>query len=874
MRRLSLFIIIMSLLPNSLFAQTAPRIVVLPFEVLAQDRGAYLQNQIPKFIQDELKQNGAVILDTGVIPHNLWEEKSKIVENVRTIGIRTGADYVVWGSLTWIGKKFSLDAKMIETIGEGRPYFFFKEGDGIENLLGIVKELSSEIGMKIFKRERVAKVSVEGNQRIETDAILKNIQTKPGDVYLTKSLTQDLKSVYAMGYFDDIRIEAEDGPQGKTIIFKVKEKPTLRMIQVTNNKVYTDEEIIEAMNIKTGSILNIFQLQNNVERIKELYKEKNYHNIKVDYKIHQTKQNQADVEFTVEEGNRLRITKITFIGNKAYSDKELKKLMETSEKGFFYWLTDSGNLKMEDLNQDTNKIAAFYQNNGYLEAKVDEPQVEFKDEWIEVNIKIEEGRQFKVGKVDVAGDLIFPVQELKSKLKIVKEKFFNREIVRKDVLALTDSYGDSGYAYANITPLIKQNLKDLTVDITYQIDKGKQVYFEMIVIGGNTKTRDKVIRRQLKVYEQGLYNGSLLKKSVRNLFRLDYFEDVKINTSKGSSDDKMMLKIDVTEKPTGSFAFGGGYSSVESMFIQGSITQRNLFGRGQVLQLKAEFGGRSTRYTLRFTEPWLFDIPLSAGFDLYNWEYDYDTYVKGSIGGRLRFSYPIFEYTRVHLSYNFDHADVKDITEDASESIKELEGVNITSSIYSAISYDSRDKIFNPTQGSEHTFSIEYAGLGGDIGFTKLIGETGWYIPLIWKTTGFAHGKAGYVSENSGQTLPDYEKFYLGGINSLRGFGFQDICLYDEDGAKIGGDIMVQFNFEFIVPLIEKAGVVGLIFFDAGNVYAKDDFEFGDFRESYGFGFRWYSPMGPMRLEYGRIIDPKPGEDADGRWEFGMGGAF
>jgi outer membrane protein insertion porin family len=871
----NLLIIIFCLIPSSVFPQTVPRVIVLPFEILSQARGAYLRTEIPKAIRNQLKQDGAVVLDAGVIPDALWKEKNRIAEGVRKIGIRTGADYVIWGSLTWIGKKFSLDAKMTESLGKGRPHFFFKEGMGIENLLGSVKELSREIGLKIFKREKVSSVLVQGNQRIEVDAILKQIKTKPGDVYLAKSLSQDLKAVYAMGYFDDIRIEAEDGPQGKTIIFKVKEKPTIRIIRVSNNKVYTDEEIIAALSLKTGSILNIFQIQNNVERIKVLYKEKNYHNIKVSYEIHQTKQNQGDIEFIVEEGSKLRIKKITFIGNKAYPAKKLKGLMETSEKGFFYWISDSGNLNMDDLNQDGAKIAALYHNNGVIEAKVGDPQVEFKDSWIEVKIKIEEGLQFKVGNVDVAGDLIFPLEELKAKLNILKEKFFNREILRKDILALTDLYGNAGFAYANITPLIKTNLKELTVNITYQVEKGKKVYFEMIIIGGNTKTRDKVIRRQLKVYEQGLYNGELLKKGVRSLYRLDYFEDIKVNTAKGSSDDKMILKIDVTEKPTGSFSFGGGYSTVENFFIQGSILQKNLFGRGQILQLKASIGGRSTRFTISFTEPWFFDIPLSAGFDLYNWEYDYDTYVKESNGGRLRLSYRIFDFTRVHFTYTFDRADIKDVDKNASDDIKALEGVNMTSSIYTGLSYDSRDKVFNPTKGSEHRLGIEYAGLGGDIGFTKLVGETGWYIPLVWKFIGFAHGKAGWVTENSGKILPDYEKFYLGGINSLRGFDFQDISLIDENGAKIGGDKMIQFNFELIFPLLEKQGLVGLVFFDTGNVYGQDDnIDIGNLRKSAGYGIRWYSPMGPMRLEYGYILDPQPGEDADGRWEFSMGGAF
>jgi len=426
----------------------------------------------------------------------------------------------------------------------------------------------------------------------------------------------------------------------------------------------------------------------------------------------------------------------------------------------------------------------------------------------------------------------------------------------------------------DIVPSIKRNLGILTIDLAYNIKKGKKVYFEAIQISGNTKTREKVIRRQLMVYEKELYSGYLLKRSIRNLHRLDYFEDVRVNTSKGSSDDQMILKIGLTEKPTGTFSFGGGYSSTENLFAMASITQRNFFGLGQVLQLKAEIGGSSTRFTTSFTEPWLFDIPLSAGFDLYNWNRDYDTYDKDSLGGAVRFGYPVFDYTRLYLTYRYDVGDIKNITEDAAKEVKELEGENITSSIAATLRYDSRDKVFSPTEGGSHSFSIEYAGIGGDIAFTKYTGELGQYFPLFWGTVGFLHAKGGYVRENSGGILPDYEKFYMGGINSLRGFDWRDISLRDEDDIRVGGYKYVQFNVEYLFPLIKEAGITGVLFFDTGNVFGKsEDIQWDELRESAGAGIRWYSPMGPIRIEYGFILDRLENED-NGRWEFAMGNTF
>lgn len=863
---------ILYFLPNTARSLETVRVVVLPFEIHAVKDLSYMQTEISGMIKRDLKQDGATILEPEIISDLAWEKVAETVEGIRNFGVKSGADYVIWGSLTCIGQKFSLDAKMIKSFGEGSVGVFVKEGRGIENVLGIVKQLVRDISMKLFKREKVAKVLITGNKRIEGDAIKKIIKTKPGDVYLAKSLSQDLKAVYSMGYFEDIRIEAEESPQGKVIIFKIKEKPTIRIIRFKGNKVYKDDEIKENLSIRTGSILNIFKVRSNIKLIEELYKEKSYHNVKVTYNIQQLENNQADLEFVIQEGEKILIRHIIFEGNNAYTDKKLKKMMKVSEKGFFSWMTSSGDLNREDLEQDVVKLSAFYYNNGYIQARVGEPQIEFQVDGIDITIKIDEGLRFKVGKVDITGDLVLSEEELRKKLKITKEAYYSRGVVRNDVLALTDLYSDEGYAYAEIFPRIDKNFDELMVNITYVVAKRKQVYFENIIIGGNTKTRDKVIRRELKVYEQELFSGKGLKRSVRNLYRLDYFEDIKVDTVKGSADDKMILKIDVTEKPTGTFAFGAGYSSVENVFGMASITQRNFLGRGQILQLDAELGGTTTLYRLNFTEPWLFDIPLSARFDLYDWDTDYDLYDKHGQGGGVRFSYPVYNFMRASIGYNYEVADIENIDENASESIKELEGENTTSSITTGLIYDSRNKIYNPTEGSRHSISVEYAGIGGDVAFTKYLGETGWYINVFWDLVTFLHGEIGYVQENSGGDLPDYERFYLGGLNSLRGYDWRDVHVLDENGDEIGGDKFVQFNVEILFPLLKKEGLVGLLFYDTGNVYNDhESIDLGDLRKTAGFGFRWYSPMGPIRLERGYIIDS---EGSGGQWEFGMGGAF
>ncbi len=866
-------IVVAGLMYTTASAQDSVQVGVLPFEIHSIKDYAYLKNEIPIILKKHLRQQGADIADTGAADL----KELTLNTSIRTAGEKIAADFIIWGSLTWIGKQFSLDARMLETFSKSPPTLYSVEGKGIEALPKALKQLTRDISIRIFKMEKVASVIIVGNKRIETDAISKKIKTEPGDVYLPKSLADDLKTIYSMGYFDDIRIESEETPDGKSITFFVEEKPTIRVIRLKGNKVYDDDEIKEELDIKTGSIFNVFKIQKNIKRIEELYHEKNYHHVGVSYKVVPLENNQADLEIEVVEGSKIRIKSITFEGNKEYDGDDLRKLMKTSEKGMFSWITSSGNLTTEDLDQDIARLTAFYHNNGYIQAKVGDPKIEYKENWIYITIKIDEGPRFKVGHVKVKGDMVIPEEVLLQKIKISQKEYFSRETIRNDMLVLTDLYSDEGYAYVDIAPRVDQDPEKLIVNITYNIEKGKQVYFEKISIGGNTKTRDKVIRRELKVYEQELYSGKRLKRGVRNLYRLDFFEDVKIDTPKGSADDKMILNIDVTEKATGTFSIGGGYSSVENAFFTGSITERNLFGRGFVLKFNAEIGGRTNRYVLSFTDPWLFDIPLAAGFDIYNRNKDYDTYDLDSLGGTLRGSYPVLDYTRFYLAYTYDISDVYNLEENAPVGAQDMEGENTMSKLVSSLIYDSRDRVFNPSKGGKTSFVIQYAGgfFGGDIGYVKYIGDLGWYIPLFWETVGFIHSKAGYVQENTDGKLPIYDRFYLGGINSVRGFDWHDISPIDENGEPIGGDKFVQFNFEFVFPLVKKAGVMGVAFVDMGNVWLEDvSADLSDLQMSAGGGIRWFSPMGPIRLEYGYILEAEEGISQDGRWEFTMGQAF
>ncbi|VEN73175.1 Outer membrane protein assembly factor BamA [Candidatus Desulfarcum epimagneticum] len=883
MKRLPIYILMLvCFFSDALLAREPVNVLVLPFEIHAAKNVSYLKSEISSVIKTHLKNDGATLVEQERDIKGSGDE----LEDLRSLGIWHGADYVIHGSLSWIDKRISLDARMITSFENNPPYVFFVEGESIQNLPATIKKLANHFGKKLFKLERIKTLEIKGNALIGKDAIEKRIESGPGDIYNPGAISRDIKAVYKMGFFDDIRIEAMDDPDGKNITFYVKEKPTVHQVKIRGNKTFDDEKVKESLTLKTGSFLDIVKVNRSMERVEEFYKGKNYHNVHVSYKTEDLDKNQVNLTFDIKEGKKALIKKIVFTGNVSYKARTLLGKMKISEKSLFSFITSAGDLDRDDLSQDIERLKAHYATNGYMDVKISEPVVEIKEKSIFISIGIDEGSRFSIGKVSVDGDMIMPAGDLKKALKITDEEFFNREIVRRDILRLSDIYTEKSYAKVDISPVVKRNPEKSSVDITYRISKGKQFFIGQISIAGNTNTRDKVIRRQLKLYEADLYDSKKLKRSVRNLNRTGYFEEVSIEEAKGDSDEKLDIKVRIKEKPTGAFTVGGGHSSVNDFFFMASVAQNNLFGRGQTLKLQGEVGGTSNKYTLSFTEPWLFDIPLSAGFDVYNWIRDYATYDKDSKGGGIRLGYGIFDYTRLYFSYSYDISDIENVNFDAPESIKDMaeSGDSFTeSSVSSILRYDSTDRPFNPTEGFDHRLTVKYAGLGGDLKFTKYIGDSGWYFPIFKGIVGFLHARAGYVIENrdSPGGLPDYERFYLGGMNSLRGFDWQDIYPeeYRKDVAekgKKGGDKFVQFNAELILPLpgLSKAGMVGVLFFDAGDVFDHKNVALGDLRQSAGYGIRWLSPIGPIRLENGYVINAKEGENKGGRWEFTMGAAF
>ncbi|UCF57088.1 MAG: outer membrane protein assembly factor BamA, partial [Deltaproteobacteria bacterium] len=817
------------LVPAMVQAEKKGTVAVLPFRIHALKPMDHLKQGLQEMLTVHMAKKGLPMINPDVVNQHPMAFLPVLEErDIFTLGKDLGADWVITGSLTQIGRKISLDLKVFDITGEKPPFSMFMVEDDIDKLADVANRASKGIYNQITGIVQIDSVQVKGNKRIESEAILAIIESKRGDGLDPDQLNKDLRAIYKMGFFTDVRIETEDGPRGKIVTFVITEKPSITKIVFEGNEEVKDDELKEEAGIGLYSILNRNEIRQSISRLKEYYRQKGYYNVEIKERIEELPNNEISLIYEINEAEKVYIRKIEFVGNSKFDDDDLKDIMETSEKGFFSWFTKSGLLDDKKLEFDLHKITSFYHNQGYIKAKIGEPKISYKkDEGLAITIEIIEGPQYGVNEVKIDGDLVRTIDELLKNVNIKKEEFFNREVVRKDILALTELYADEGYAYAEVSPVIKADDENHLVDITYYISKEKRVRFERINISGNTVTRDKVIRRELKVIEGEYFSGEALRKSTRNLNRLGFFEDMEIQTKKGSQDDLMVLNVNVKERPTGSFSFGGGYSTFENAIATFQISQNNLFGRGQKLAGAAYIGSRTQNFDVRFTEPWLYDKPISGTINLINWEREYDEFIRDSVGGSLGFGFPLEllgldEFTRGSVEYTYDDADIYDVEETAAIEIKEMEGKNVTSSVSLGIRRDSKDKPFLTTRGSVNSFTFETSGgiLGGDVGFNKYVFKTAWFFPLPWSTVLMAQGRWGLINQKADEKLPVYQKFRIGGINTVRGFDDFDISPRDpETGDRIGGEKMMVYNLEYRFPLLKEQGLMGLVFFDAGNVF-------------------------------------------------------
>ena len=742
-------------------------------------------------------------------------------------------------------------------------------------------------------------VKIAGNLRVEEDGIRLHIKNRPGEPFDRAVVEQDVKAIYRMGFFDDV--QAEISPDG-VLTYTVKEKPYVREVKIQGNSQIGRDKIETALGITPRTILDHGKVTEGVDKVRKLYNEQGYVSAKVDYALSIESSNQAVLVLDIVEGNRLLIKKVSFEGNRTFSEGELRGLIATKEEWIFSFITNRGVLDRDILTNDIAILSNHYYDHGYIDHKIDEPVILRDRDGLEVVIRVDEGQQYRVGKVEIGGDLLQDGKQMLRKVKLTTGQIFRGSRLREDITTITDMYSDKGFAFVQVDPVTKISAPEKTVDVALVITKGPPVYFNRVLIAGNTKTRDKVVRRELEATEQELYSGSKITQSRNALQRTGYFEDVQLTTKKTAQPDTVDLLVDVKEGPTGTFSIGAGYSGGSGFLFNAGVSEKNLFGRGQSLNGTFAIGSERQDFIVSYNEPYFNDTKVALGITGFNTETDYPDFDERKLGMAVTTSYPLrgftlpfwgdrkseasigsdelnrdapltlWDYMRGTMAYEFTKDTISHIESGAPASITDAKGSSLTSAVIPGFTYDSRDHFFNPTEGTKSLFAVKIAGLGGDSRFVKADIGGRWYYPLLkdpnWGGSyvlalGGALGYGvGYAkSSSSGHDLPLFERYFPGGINSVRGYADRSLGP-KEDGDVVGGDKQAIMNVELLFPIAEQYGLRGVAFFDVGQAFSSSqNISWSEFRRSVGMGARWMSPFGPLRVELGFPLNKKPGDD-------------
>lgn len=744
--------------------------------------------------------------------------------------------------------------------------------------------------------------------------MIAKLVTKVGDGFSNEVARQDLEALFKTGFFYDVIVEKAPIDGGLQITYSVVEKPSVVEILFTGNDEIDSTELNTTAAIKPYEILNMGRVRDAVEKIQKMYEDKGYFLARITPKIEPAGKDglgeqAVRLTFEIQENEKVKVKRITILGNKQMREGKIKGLLQTQEGGFFSFISSSGSYKQDAFDRDVQLINYLYFNEGYVQIKVDRPQVYVTPDkkGIYITIRVEEGERFKVGTVDFAGDLLFSRSELEESAEIDQSEWYAHETLLKDIRTVQAKYGDLGYAYANIIPRTRIRESDKEVDLTFEIDKGNKVYFGRINVVGNSKTRDKVVRRELLVNEGELYNETRRRESLENVKRLGYFDDVNFNASTPSENqDLMNIDIVVKERNTGSIQVGAGYSTYSQFIFNGQVNQINLLGKGQRLGVSIDLSSNQSLFNLNFTEPYFLDTEWSLGFDAYQSKRTTTEYEETKKGGAIRVGYPITRFLRTFLRYKLESAEILLDPTYGDEDLFPVPGPlngpdpqgnpnGVTSSATFTLEYDKRNDRFTPTKGVYASGSLEYAGLGGDQNFTKGLFTGRVYERIVWDVIFRSNLSYGFVRSNEpGREPPFNELFLLGGANSLRGFNWFSIAErkrsarvrqrlidsgLDAETATIrsnrpfGGTEQIFYQGELEFPLIQEAGIKGVVFYDIGQ--ANNVISASEFRSNVGFGFRWFSPIGPLRFEWGFPLDRRPElEEPAVVFQFAIGAPF
>ena len=760
-------------------------------------------------------------------------------------------------------------------------------------ILGIFLTFTFFAAVNVYAEDKtIGSIRVQGNKAISTSTILNRIKIKPGEAFDEGAVNKEIKRLYATGYFADVFAEVNERPEGMEVFFTVVEKPIVKQIEFQGNSRIPIRKLEKKITLKTGVLLDYNILSQDVAEITNFYMQEGYSRVNVDYRIDtEPDTGEAIIVFVIDEGFPRKIRSIVIQGNKNISDEELRKYM-TTKKAFFF--IQKGSYNQEKLDSDLDRLEMLYRSKGFLDAQVRSKLDTSEDGAnIFITVVVNEGQRYLVGQMEINGDLSFPEPEIRSKIKIRPGDPFDYTQIKEDVENIRTFYYDYGYMDADVDLRHKYDSKEDRMALDFKVNSNNIISVGKVNILGNTKTKDKVVRREIRVYPGERYDGRKLKKSKERIYNLGFFEDVYLETIPTDDPNVKDLNVTIKETKTGELSFGGGYSSVDSFIGFAQVSQKNFdilnfpsfTGGGQNLTIRGEIGSTKTNYFLSWTDPWIFDLPFLFGADLYREEHDRDStsgwdYDEMRMGGSLRLGKELTDEWSTGVIYNLEEVKISNIPDDSSDDLKAEIGKNYISRLTWNLQYDSRDNKYSPRKGWLIGSMLENAGgfLAGDKDFIKGSGVITYYHTFFDIFVLELKARAGIVKEyGDSKTVPIYERLFAGGATTIRGYKQRAVGPRDskDTSVAVGGRARVIGNAEVNFPIFKNL-IKGAVFYDVGTVTAKieDVTKADEYKAGAGIGVRVKTPIGPVKLDWGYPLNSNWNEKKEGQFYFSVSHGF
>ena len=748
-------------------------------------------------------------------------------------------------------------------------------------------------------------IRLAGNKRNADEDLLYYIRQARGQRLDLATVSEDVKRLFRMRLYDDIQVDLEVIDGRHILTYRLIEKPSVAGFSFVGNSALKTKDLQESVNLRVATPLDIDRINTSLERIKAHYDREGYFLAEVRSEIRMREDGDADIIFHIREYDKVKVRRITILGNEALTDDDIKARIFTREGSLLGMLSGAGQFKDEEFKRDLQRISAWYSENGYPDAHVVDTQIQLSEDRrsMYITIKVEEGEFTTIDNVDLTGDLLESHETMMSLITIEPGQGFRLSQLFEDVRRIQDFYADRGYAYAQVEPRRRPGDSDNSLAVSFHIVQGELVHIGRILISGNKKTEDKVIRREILVLEGQVFHQNLVRLSEAMVMRTGYFEKVSVTTQASGEPNRIDILVDVTERSTGQFQIGAGFSSSESFIGTLQISYDNLFGRGHFLAAQGTISKLRQLFSIQFFDPYFLDSNWRFRISAFRYEYVYTDFTRSSWGGNLGFGYPLMRDLTLDLTYTLENVDVTTARFGSTQrNIGSILNGGWTSSVNATLTWDRRNNRLLPTKGFMLQGSVDVADehLGSDHEFVRLLGRARAYFPIIWDVVLKFNLEVGYIANwnGPGKEVPIFERFFVGGPDSVRGFVRSSLGptrsfttnVTDPSSSltnfQIGGDKKLVFNAEIEVPILKSMGISGVVFFDMGNAFnenqdlslkidwfANEDKYSSVLRSSMGFGLRWMSPMGLLRFEWGFPLARKRTEDAV-VFEFSIGNAF